>query len=46
MDIDDLTARTEEEGLEEDGDDSSKEDECPIPQEWNRVDVEGLAVHD
>ena len=46
MEIDDLTARAEEEALQEDGDDSSEDDEGPIPQEWNRVDVEGLAVHD
>ena len=46
MEIDDLTARAEDEALEEDGDDSSEEDEGPIPQEWKRVDVEGLAVHD
>lgn len=46
MKIDDLTARVEEEALEEDGDDSSEEDEGPIPHEWNRVDIEGLSMHD
>ena len=46
MEIDDLTVWAEEEALEEDDDDSSDEDEGPILQEWNMVDVEGLAVND
>ena len=47
MDSDDRMALAEEEALQEDDEDSSDdEDGAPIPQEWNRFDVEGVTTHD